>query len=117
TRSRWPARWSFCFLSCWPNWDIKEIDKYMNYDGKHFNRDVMKKFFIRSSEKLGKMLEYKGCEENSFIAHLNGNYSAIYISSVKFKNDNDAKVQISLIREQNEWRINGIFINSKAYLE
>ena len=108
------------------NWDINELNKNSDNDAikkAGVTEQQTNKIFYYISNSLGKMLEYhpaKDDDSRSRIVNINAGFgkeqiSAIYIASAKFEKG-EAQIKLSLLKNNNEWKILGWNINSPVFL-
>jgi hypothetical protein len=80
-------------------------------------REEMRKLFLLSDQKLGKMEVYKGSKGQAdiFIDFPKGILvRATYIAELVFEKDN-GKIELGLIRDGSEWEIESFRLTSNAF--
>jgi hypothetical protein len=81
-------------------------------------RDDMRGLFDTARQALGPLLEYRGSQGQALISTMNSQttISAKYVARAHFQNG-DADLQFVLVKQGDEWMVEGFHINSSALMQ
>jgi transposase len=101
------------------NWNADELWKRASPHLRTIaTRNDMRGLFDTARQALGPLLEYRGSQGQALISTMNSQttISAKYVARAHFQNG-DADLQFVLVKQGDEWMIEGFHINSSALMQ
>lgn len=101
------------------DWDIAQLQKRLSPEFKSVTKDGDLEKLFAIFQKLGKLKSYEGCrgQSNISVTTQRGKViSAGYVASATFENG-PARIQINLIKHDNQWQVLGFRVDSKLFLD
>lgn len=101
------------------NWNADELWKRASPHLRTIaTRNDIRGLFDTARQALGPLLEYRGSQGQALISTMNSQtaLSAKYVARAHFQNG-DADLQLVLVKQGDEWMIEGFHINSSALMQ